>query len=507
LFCAIILSMSKTLIGQTLAQRYRVTRLLAQGGFCRVYEAEHVNLQTRVAIKALHPEESPSQEAIERFHREAFIIGQLRHPCIVKAFDRGEAEDGSLWLAMEHVEGETLAARLRRGQLLSQGELLALLRPICEVLEEAHQKGIIHRDLNTTNIMLLPQPNQNILPKILDFGMASLKEAGELTEPDQVSGTPCYMSPEQWQSLSLADARSDIYSLGVICFEALSGKLPFEASSPVAWLKVHKSATLLSLSSAMGERSFSMEMEHIIAKALSKNPAERYQSAMAFGRALATVKAQEEVSTLPDLPWEDTLPSKEESVAVNTLSTLQAPTLPRLNKVEVVLATTTPAIPSQMGRASIRSLPLLPVVPHRPALINKPHSRLLMASSALLLVGSLIIWRVLASSSPEPTPESIVASPVAPQPKPLAESVPTSKTALADEPPQAPASLKASTSESKNWSKPKAPIAETPMIKAVTESKAPEPVLTEEFIKGTMNPWGRKKPASSYPSPTPSKVP
>jgi serine/threonine protein kinase len=498
-----MLPMSKTLIGQTLAQRYRITRVLAQGGFCQVYEAEDTTLQNRVAIKILSPEEHPNLEAVERFHREAFIIGQLHHPCVVKALDRGEAES-FMWLAMERVEGETLEARLRRGQLLSEGELLALLRPICEVLEEAHHKWIIHRDLNTTNIMLLPQPNQNILPKILDFGMASLKEASKLTDPNQVSGTPCYMSPEQWQSLSFADARSDIYSLGVICFEALSGKLPFEASSPVSWLKMHQSATLLSLSSAMGERSHSTELERIIAKALSKNPDDRYQSAMALWKALATVKVQEEVPTLPALPSEGTLPAREGSVSANTLPTMQGPTLPMLHKVEVVLATTIPAIPSMPERASIPSSLPLPVVQLD---VATSPARFLAASIVLLLVGAFILWRVLASSPSESPHELLVASPIAPQTKPQVKPASTSKAALADEPPPTPASLKSVTTVSKNPSKPKAPIEERPTIKPVTESQTPAPVLTEEFIKGTMDPWGRKKAASSQLSSTPHETP
>jgi serine/threonine protein kinase len=479
--------MRQNLVGRVLHERYRVLRLITKGGSGHVYEAENVSLQSRVAIKALHPEETPSQEAIERFHREAFIIGQLSHPCVVKAFDRGETQDGFSWIAMEYLEGETLAARLQQKRFFSVRELALFMRPVCEILEEAHQRGIIHRDLNANNILLLPQPGQGLLPRVLDFGMAGLKDVSRLTDPRQVSGTPCYMSPEQWQSLSLADARSDIYSLGVLCFEALSGRLPFEASSPIGWLKAHQSQQALSLSEAMPASIISEELEACVMKALAKNPDERYQSAMAFYWALdAAISATESKRTAPDLATANTAP------ALYVTPSLLASDPPQ--------AVTVPAIPSKIGRGLMSSSPELPSLPVHTGGQKRSEWVLLFFGIFAALSFFLLVSTLLPEQKPieQSTPSVLPPTPL------LTQSQPASIQASIQAPLQhtSPTSEPAShviASELKQTGKTKEPPKTAPatpkeeekttIVTPQTPTSVPvEKPLTEEFIKGTMAP-------------------
>src|SRR5262249_28398824 len=153
-------------------------------------------------------------------------LSRLKHPYALKVHDRGRTEEGIFWIAMELLEGEPLSSRLAREGPLSEDELIEILGPVCEVLTEAHEKGIVHRDIKPDNIMLTPVPGGGTLAKLIDFGLVSLPDASPLTQSHLVSGTPQYMAPEQWGGLVNADRRSDIYSLGVVAYECLAGRLP-----------------------------------------------------------------------------------------------------------------------------------------------------------------------------------------------------------------------------------------------------------------------------------------
>ncbi len=273
-------------IGQTLLDRYRVVGKLGEGGFGSVYEAEHLELGSRIAIKALEAGPRPAADSVQRFLREAQVLTRLSHPCAVKVFDRGLTEDGRVWMAMELLEGETLDVRLRRGPMLP-GEVVDLFRPLCELLAEAHGKGIVHRDLKPQNIMLVPVAGGGVLPKLFDFGIAGLRGDDTVTDPDAVSGTPRYMAPEQWEGLGRADARSDVYSLGVILYESLSGVLPLEAEGTLAWLAKHRYQEPRDLRDAMAGRSLPAGMRRAVMRALAKNPDERQVGALELADELA----------------------------------------------------------------------------------------------------------------------------------------------------------------------------------------------------------------------------
>jgi serine/threonine protein kinase len=221
---------------------------------------------------------------VARFRREGVASSKLVHHASVKVYNFGETDDGVLWLAMEFLDGKTLDLYLREKQKLSTKELLAILRPICELLEEAHGKGIVHRDLKPENIMIMREPS--LTAKVLDFGLASLMESDDkATQTGMVSGTPRYMSPEQWKGLKYTDHRADLYALGVIVYQCLSGRLPFDADTGPAWMQKHCMDEPIDLEVA-SSYSVTPAVKSAVAKALLKEPDHRYQSAMEFYRAI-----------------------------------------------------------------------------------------------------------------------------------------------------------------------------------------------------------------------------
>jgi serine/threonine protein kinase len=294
------------LLGQVIQEKYELLRCIAESPAAYVYEARSLLLQSQVAIKLLPPGDR-SDEQLERFRREALVTSQLRHPYALKVFDRGELSDGSLWLAMELLSGETLEELLTRERHISQERLKEIFSPVCEVLAEAHQRGIVHRDLHPGNIMLVPIDNDRYLTKILDFGLAGLTAASKLTDPGEISGTPAYMAPEQWLGLSKANELSDIYSLGVLAFRCLSGRLPLDAESPVAWLKAHRREQPIDLWEAMKGRPLSLPVYDAIMHAIARDPNERPSSVKEFWRQLSLEDASQTIadatsSTLPHAP-------------------------------------------------------------------------------------------------------------------------------------------------------------------------------------------------------------
>jgi hypothetical protein len=268
------------LIGRVLLGQYTIEKKLGAGGFSTIYVADQPSLGRKVAIKTIHPHLASNADTVSRFHREGLAISRLKHPAIVEVFNLGQAEDGLLWIAMEFLEGESLASRLQRQGKVSPSEIVAMLKPVCEVLSEAHEQGIVHRDLKPENIMLMAYRG-GWLPKVLDFGMASLQE-GSSQSSTMVGGTFAYMPPEQWQGLKYTDARSDIYAMGVIAYQALAGRLPIEADAGafLTWAQKHLNDPPLPLTEV------EPPIAEAIYKALQKNQADRYQDIMHFWEAL-----------------------------------------------------------------------------------------------------------------------------------------------------------------------------------------------------------------------------
>src|SRR6516162_4089599 len=219
--------------GQTIAGKYRLNRLLGTGGMASVWSATNVFTEREFAIKFMLPQVARTPEAARRFLLEAKVSGRINHPNIIEVIDVGQAEDGSLFLVMELLNGVSLEAAVRRQRPpMLVHEFLVLMRDVAEALSAAHRAGIIHRDLKPTNVFLHKDRDGRVVPKILDFGVSKILEEGNntaLTVVGTVLGSPLYMSPEQATGAAGIDGRTDVFAFGAILFEALSGQRAFDA--------------------------------------------------------------------------------------------------------------------------------------------------------------------------------------------------------------------------------------------------------------------------------------
>jgi eukaryotic-like serine/threonine-protein kinase len=214
--------------GDLLEQRYRLVRVLGRGRSGSVWCARNELIDRAVAVKILHRSLASDPERLQRFFQEARACGRVRHPSVVEVLDLGQGDEGILFLVMELLEGETMASLLGRKGRLSVDEALALVIPLAHGLAAAHAHGILHRDLKPANIYLHKTPTGSLQPKILDFGISKII-GNDVTATGVVLGTPSYMSPEQARGVPDLDPRTDVWSLGVILYEALTGRLPFVA--------------------------------------------------------------------------------------------------------------------------------------------------------------------------------------------------------------------------------------------------------------------------------------
>ncbi len=275
-----------------LGGEYQILEKIGTGGMGSVYKASQPAMNRMVAIKILHPKLANRKDLASRFRREARAMSQLSHPNTVKVFNFGELEeDGSLYIVMEMLEGRNLNQTVRKDGPIPPERAIPILIQVCGALQEAHDLGIVHRDLKPENIFLARQGGINDYPKVLDFGLAKVTERQMnpgsiiLTQEGMVFGTPEFMSPEQAQGKTL-DARSDIYSLAVILYEVLTGKLPFSAKSPMEYIQKHVTEPIIPLSERVPEHRFPSALDEVLARALSKKPEQRFQSASEFAEAL-----------------------------------------------------------------------------------------------------------------------------------------------------------------------------------------------------------------------------
>ncbi|MEO7095169.1 MAG: protein kinase, partial [Polyangiales bacterium] len=272
--------------GDLLEQRYRLVRVLGRGRSGSVWCARNELIDRAVAIKILHRSLASDPERLQRFFQEARACGRVRHPAVVEVLDLGQGDDGVLFLVMELLEGETLSSLLARKGRLGTDEAMSIVIPLARGLAAAHAHGILHRDLKPANIYLHKTPTGGMQPKILDFGISKIL-GSELTQSGVVLGTPSYMSPEQARGVPDLDPRMDVWSLGVILYECLGGRLPFlarEYRALVEEILERKHVPIEQLAPDVPP-----ELSRILDEALEKSRERRISSAASFAQKLTTL--------------------------------------------------------------------------------------------------------------------------------------------------------------------------------------------------------------------------
>jgi eukaryotic-like serine/threonine-protein kinase len=358
--------------------QFQILQKIGSGGMGSVYKALQPAMNRMVAIKILHPKLASRKDLVSRFRREARAMSHLTHPNTVKVYLYGELEDGSLYIVMEYLEGKNLNQTVRSEGPMSIERGLPILIQSCNALDEAHRAGIIHRDLKPENIFVTQMGGMKDFAKVLDFGLAKVTEREMrpgsiiLTQEGMVFGTPEFMSPEQAQGKSLTPG-SDIYSLAVILYEVLTGKLPFDAKNPMEFIQLHVTTKPKPIDERVPGKTFPPLLWTVLSKALEKKSEDRYQSASEFAHALQAVLAgQTEVP-----PFNDGTARLAPSGAAIPTPLAQA----------TGAGAAPPAAPPAPGRSS----PL----PRQPASTKPPIGLLVGIAFAFLVVGAVLAAVVL----------------------------------------------------------------------------------------------------------------
>ena len=297
-------TLSGHLSGTLIDDRYKILEKLGEGGMGAVYKVEHVRMGKILALKILRPDSALDKGLKARFMQEARVVAKLSHTNTVQVFDSGELQDGGLYIAMEYLPGRDLSWHLRARGSLSEEKAIGVAIQVLGSLEEAHGLGIVHRDLKPANIMLVRRKGADDQVKLLDFGIAKLLEAegrksitGTGTGIQEFIGTPAYMSPEQGKGDPL-DARTDLYSLGAVLFELVTGRTVFVGRSPMEVVTMHMTTVAPRVTEITPDKPVSGGFEAVLRKALCKDPDERFKNAEAMRIALE--KVRREMGSLPN---------------------------------------------------------------------------------------------------------------------------------------------------------------------------------------------------------------
>jgi len=277
-----------------LARRYRIVKKLGAGGMGSVFLAEQIALGNRpVALKVLSRRLLDDPQFLQRFHHEGASTARIRHVNVVTIYESGQADDATPYIAMEYLEGESLRDALTRRGALPVAECAEILQQIARGLNAAHKLGIIHRDLKPDNIFLTRGDEGELIVKVVDFGIAKMREAATHTLTGLVLGTPAYMSCEQASGMrgDDLDGRSDLYSLGVVAYEMLTGRVPFHSDTPLGYIRKHMLEEPPSFRAAAPALSLPPPTEAVVMKALAKDRTQRYASVLEFAREFAQARA------------------------------------------------------------------------------------------------------------------------------------------------------------------------------------------------------------------------
>ncbi|MGI8497813.1 MAG: protein kinase domain-containing protein [Gemmatimonadaceae bacterium] len=338
------------MVGRVIDGRYRVLRMIAEGGMGRIYLAEHVRTKRPVALKILDRQVARDDRAIARFTAEAMIASGVSHPNIAAIHDSGETEDGLLYLALEYVDGEPLSDVLQREGQLPPARAAHITREVAHALDAAHRAGVVHRDLKPANIILSSRATGADWPRLVDFGIALSSRSAGRDQPsgDQTLGTPDYMSPEQLQG-EIVDSRSDVYSLALVAYHMLSGALPFAPANTPSTLLARLTDRPRRLDEVRPDIVWPSRLQHVMDRALSTDPEERHRGALQLA---------DDVSSAVDLMEHE------------------------------------PATRATLRRGTrVRTTEITSVPESAPPLSPRRRSPLLAAAALVAVIVSLIIWR------------------------------------------------------------------------------------------------------------------
>jgi tRNA A-37 threonylcarbamoyl transferase component Bud32 len=435
-------------VGEVLAGKYHLERLLGSGGMGSVYEALHAFTQRRVAVKLMHPHIARSRIAAERFVREARAPGSIGHTGIVEVLDGGHAEDGSLYLVMEVLHGETLSAALK-GRRMHLQEIAEIVLELLDILDAAHAAGFVHRDIKPENVFLQHAGDAEIEIKLLDFGVAGViaNEAKErssdpkLTRAGAVLGTPLYMSPEQALGRSV-DARADLWSVGALLYQALAGAPPYGGDSfqsLVVSIATQDHVPIGALRPDLPPR-----VHAVIERALRKDPEKRWSSAREMAGALASAVEGRSTANDANTLGMSALPS-EPSAPLNPPRALQADGLTPLRMIALgmgaVIALGAIAYIVTLGPGSHATAPVAetatiePVAEPSPVVAAKSPVHAAVAPAVVAPAGAPAAVEADAIEVKEasPTPQAQQEAPTVPAPVPVTAPAPPPAHGLSSE--------------------------------------------------------------------------
>ncbi len=284
------------LTGREIAGRYRILAKLGEGGMGAVYRGEQISLKRKCAIKLLKPELSSDAGLVKRFNAEAELVAKLSHPNVVNIYDFGQDQDGTLFIAMEFIEGRSLRSAMIADGPLPVRRAVAIAAQVAASLTDAHAHGIVHRDLKPDNVMLTERGREKDVVRVLDFGIAKLRDENKqtvqaMTQAGDLVGTPQYMAPEQIRGDRI-DGRTDVYALGAMLYEMVTGRLPFEGPTVMAILSKHLTETPPPPSVRRPDKGIPPPVDALVMASLAKDPAQRIASMELVGEQLAAIGAQ-----------------------------------------------------------------------------------------------------------------------------------------------------------------------------------------------------------------------
>jgi serine/threonine-protein kinase len=441
------------LVGRVINERYKIVEQIGHGGMGRVYKALQAPLDRLVALKVLGAGHDRDPNFYKRFFLEASVTAKLTHPNTITLYDYGRTEDGIFYIAMEYLNGRTLSGAMQQDGTLAQERVIHIAQQVCRSLREAHALGIIHRDLKPANVMLLRQQDDHDFVKVLDFGLVKFfsgeNPEGDITNAGTFMGSPHYIAPEQARNQS-PDQRCDIYSLGVLLYHMLTGKVPFTAAAPVDIIMKHLHEVPVPPRQVRPDLAIVQELDDVVLKCMAKSREERYQSMDELLVQLKLVRTRVTGMAGPSSsPHYDTAPALHP--VSNAALVAQTP-----HSAQPSMRTPSQPMPTMKTPAAGTRRNLHPPPPPAEALyeddksieeVSTPASgtatpkprlpkmaALIAAATGLLVVGTLVgvrVWRssqptiVVEKLPPAPPPPVAAATPVQPQPaQPAAAALP-----------------------------------------------------------------------------------